>query len=90
MGRYRYRPLRLFGGIGLLLGGAGFAILLYLTAIKLGGAGIGDRPLLMLGILLLVVGIQSFSLGLVGEMLTSQHEEKAAGEGRPYVRDTLR
>jgi hypothetical protein len=44
----------------------------------------------MLGILLLVVGIQSFSLGLVGEMLTSQHEEKAAGEGRPYVRDTLR
>jgi hypothetical protein len=90
MGRYRYRPLHLFGGIGLLLGGAGFATLLYLTAIKLGGAGIGDRPLLMLGILLLVVGIQSFSLGLVGEMLTSQHEEKAAGEGRPYVRDTLR
>ena len=89
MGRYRYRPLHLFGGIGLLLGGTGFAILLYLTAIKLGGAGIGDRPLLMLGILLLVVGIQSFSLGLVGEMLTSQHEEKARGERR-YVRDTLR
>ena len=43
----------------------------------------------MLGILLLVVGIQSFSLGLVGEMLTSQHEEKARGERR-YVRDTLR
>ncbi|HEX4323857.1 MAG TPA: glycosyltransferase family 2 protein [Gaiellaceae bacterium] len=90
MGRYRYRPLHLFGGIGLVLGGSGFVILLYLTAIKLGGAGIGDRPLLMLGILLLVVGIQSFSLGLVGEMLTSQHEEKAAGEKRPYVRDILR
>ena len=89
MGRYRYRPLHLFGGIGLVLGGAGFAILLYLTAIKLGGAGIGDRPLLLLGILLLVVGIQSFSLGLVGEMLTSQHEEKARGERR-HVRDTLR
>jgi len=90
MGRYRYRPLHLFGGIGLLLGGSGFAILLYLTAIKLGGAGIGGRPLLMLGILLLVVGIQSFSLGLVGEMLTSQHEEKGAGGSRPYVRDVLR
>ena len=90
MGRYRYRPLHLFGGIGLLLGGSGFMILLYLTAIKLGGAGIGDRPLLMLGILLVVVGIQSFSLGLVGEMLTSQHEEKAPGRERPYVRDILR
>jgi glycosyltransferase involved in cell wall biosynthesis len=90
MGRYRYRPLHLFGGIGLLLGGSGFLILLYLTAIKLGGAGIGNRPLLMLGILLVVVGIQSFSLGLVGEMLTSQHEEKGAGGARPYVRDILR
>ena len=89
MGRYRYRPLHLFGGVGLLLGGTGFAILLYLTAIKIGGAGIGDRPLLMLGILLVVVGIQFFSLGLIGEMLTSQHEEKARGERR-YVRDMLR
>ncbi len=90
MGRYRYRPLHLFGGIGLLLGGTGFVVLLYLTAIKLGGAGIGDRPLLLLGILLVVVGIQSFSLGLVGEMLTSQHEEKTVGGERPYVRNTLR
>jgi hypothetical protein len=89
MGRYRYRPLHLFGGIGMVLGGTGFAILLYLTAIKLGGAGIGNRPLLLLGILLVVVGIQSFSLGLVGEMLTNQHEEKAHGERR-YVRDTIR
>ena len=53
MGRYRYRPLHLFGGIGLLLGGSGFLILLYLTVLKLGGTGIGGRrPLLMLGILL--------------------------------------
>jgi glycosyltransferase involved in cell wall biosynthesis len=89
MGRYRYRPLHLFGGIGLLLGGSGFVILLYLTAIKLGGAGIGGRPLLLLGILLVVVGIQSFSIGLVGEMLTNQHEQESAGGNRPYVRDVL-
>jgi glycosyltransferase involved in cell wall biosynthesis len=92
MGRYRYRPLHLFGGIGLLLGGAGTVVLLYLTAIKLGGAAIGGRPLLLLGILLVVVGIQFFSLGLVGEMLTSQHEETAGASGtmRAYVRDVLR
>jgi glycosyltransferase involved in cell wall biosynthesis len=92
MGRYRYRPLHLFGGIGFGLGLAGFAILLYLSAIKLGGAGIGNRPLLLLGILLVVVGIQLFSLGLIGEMLTSHHEEKAAARdtARAYVRDVLR
>ena len=45
----------------------------------------------MLGILLVVVGIQFFSLGLVGEMLTSHHEEKAAATnaGRAHVRDVL-
>ncbi len=90
MGRYRYRPLHLFGGIGLLLGGSGFLILAYLTVLKLGGAGIGGRPLLMLGILLVVIGIQLISLGLVGEMLTNQHEEKAGGAARPYVREVLR
>jgi glycosyltransferase involved in cell wall biosynthesis len=92
LGRYRHRPLHFFGGIGMLLGAAGFAILAYLTAIKLGGASIGGRPLLLLGILLFVVGIQFFSLGLVGELLTSNHEEKAAatGTGRAYVRDSLR
>jgi glycosyltransferase involved in cell wall biosynthesis len=76
MGRYRYRPLHLFGGLGLLLGAAGFAVLVYLTAIKLGGAAIGHRPLLILGVLLVVVGIQLFSLGLVGELVTSHHLER--------------
>jgi glycosyltransferase involved in cell wall biosynthesis len=92
IGRYRYRPLHLFGGMGMLLGGGGFAILLYLTAIKVGGAGIGNRPLLLLGILLVVVGIQFFSLGLIGEMLASQHAEKSGTDdtARAYVRDVLR
>jgi glycosyltransferase involved in cell wall biosynthesis len=92
MGRYRYRPLHLFGGIGLSLGIAGSGILLYLTAVKIGGASIGGRPLLLLGILLVVVGIQFFSLGLIGEMLTSNHQDKAGKPEtpRPYVRDVLR
>src|SRR5205823_10177210 len=92
MGRYRYRPLHLFGAVGVALGLAGSGILLYLTAVKLGGAGIGGRPLLMLGVLLVVVGIQFLSLGLIGEMLTSQHEEKRRESSAPpsHVRDVLR
>ena len=77
MGRYRYRPLHLFGGLGLALGGVGFALLAYLTVLKMTGEAIGQRPLLTLGVLLLVVGIQLFSLGLVGELVTSLHEERA-------------
>jgi glycosyltransferase involved in cell wall biosynthesis len=76
MGRYRHRPLHLFGGIGLLMGFGGFVILLYLTVIKIGGAAIGHRPLLTLGVLLIVVGIQFLSLGLISELITSQHEER--------------
>ncbi|MFL5963912.1 MAG: glycosyltransferase family 2 protein [Gaiellaceae bacterium] len=92
MGRYRHRPLHLFGGIGLGSCVAGFGILSYLTAAKIGGAGIGERPLFMLGVLLMVVGVQFLSLGLIGEMLTSYHEEKAQASHvkRAYVRDILR
>ena len=76
MGRYRHRPLHLFGGIGLLMGAVGFVILLYLTMLKIWGESIGTRPLLTLGVLLLVVGIQFVSLGLLSELVTSQHEER--------------
>jgi glycosyltransferase involved in cell wall biosynthesis len=90
MGRYRYRPLHLFGGLGLATGFAGFLILLYLTAMKIGGAGIGERPLLLLGALLVVVGVQLLSLGLVGEMITSHHAEKAdRRETATHVRNVL-
>jgi glycosyltransferase involved in cell wall biosynthesis len=79
IGRYRHRPLHLFGGLGLVLGALGMAILVYLTVVKLTGHAIGDRPLLTLGVLLVVVGLQFFSLGLISEMLTSQHEEGVGG-----------
>ena len=76
MGRYRHRPLHLFGGLGALMGAVGFVILTYLTVIWFWGEGIGHRPLLTLGVLLVVVGIQFVSLGLLSELITSQHEER--------------
>ena len=82
IGRYRYRPLHLFGGLGLLLGMLGFVVLLYLTILKIGGHAIGERPLLILGVLLVVVGLQFFSLGLISELITSQHEERAGQRER--------
>jgi glycosyltransferase involved in cell wall biosynthesis len=76
MGRYRHRPLHLFGGLGLVLGLLGTVILVYLTVLKATGEAIGQRPLLTLGVLLVVVGLQFFSLGLLSEMVTSHHEER--------------
>jgi glycosyltransferase involved in cell wall biosynthesis len=82
MGRYRHRPLHLFGGLGLLLGSIGTIVLAYLTVLKIGGAAIGHRPLLLLGVLFVVVGVQLLSLGLISELVTSHHEERAAGRAR--------
>lgn len=92
MGRYRYRPLHLFGGIGLLMGAVGFIILVYLTTLWFWGEGIGTRPLLTLGVLLMVVGIQFVSLGLISELVTSQHEERMSVRERTdlVVDDVLR
>ncbi len=76
IGRYRHRPLHLFGGLGLVLSLIGAGTLLYLTVVKALGHAIGQRPLLTLGVLLVVVGLQFFSLGLISEMITSHHEER--------------
>jgi glycosyltransferase involved in cell wall biosynthesis len=82
IGRYRYRPFHLFGTVGAVISGAGFAILVYLTALKIGGSAIGERPLLLLGALLMMVGIQVFSLGLITEIITKQHAERASKRER--------
>jgi glycosyltransferase involved in cell wall biosynthesis len=82
MGRYRHRPLHLFGGLGLLLAAIGVGILIYLSVDKALGHAIGGRPLLTLGVLLVVVGMQFFSLGLISEMITSHHEERAQERDR--------
>ena len=67
--RYSFRPLHFFGGIGTLLALAGFGISAYMSVLWFSGESIGRRPLLLLGVLLLVVGFQFVSLGLLGEML---------------------
>jgi glycosyltransferase involved in cell wall biosynthesis len=75
IGRYQNRPLHLFGGVGLVLFLIGLAIGVYLTVLKIGGAAIGQRPLLFLGVLLIVVGIQLGTLGLLGQMVTLTRRE---------------
>ena len=50
-------------------------ICFYLTIEKLTGEAIGDRPLLMLGVLLVIAGIQLFTLGLVGEMIAATRQD---------------
>jgi glycosyltransferase involved in cell wall biosynthesis len=92
MGRYRHRPHHLFGGVGLVMGFLGTLVLTYLTIIKIGGAAIGHRPLLTLGVLFIVVGIQLVSLGLLSELITSQHEERMDERARSdlVVEDVLR
>jgi len=68
--RYRSRPLHLFGLMGLLLGLLGGAILVYLTVLWfMGVRPIGNRPLLLLGLLMVMVGVQLVSTGLLGELI---------------------
>jgi len=69
--RYVTRPLHLFGMLGGLLFSGGFLAGLYLTVLKFMGQAIGRRPLLTLAILLMVVGVQLISLGLIGEMVVN-------------------
>jgi glycosyltransferase involved in cell wall biosynthesis len=69
LGKYFSRPLHFFGFIGLIFSIIGMGINLYLTAGWFNGNPIGNRPIFFLGILLLIVGIQFFSIGLLGELM---------------------
>ncbi len=73
---YATRPLHIFGLIGLMSGGIGFLIAVYLTLEKiLYRVAIGGRPLLLLSILLIVIGFQFITMGLLGEMLARTYHE---------------
>lgn len=67
--RYSDRPMYFFGKIGLLCLTVGFAICSYLTVIWFMGNPIGSRPLLVLGVLLILLGIQFISTGFIGNLL---------------------
>jgi glycosyltransferase involved in cell wall biosynthesis len=85
--KFTCKPLRFFGSIGLALFGSGTLITGYLGAYRLlEFGGISQRPLLMLGVLLMVVGIQLFSIGLLGELIIFTH----AREVKEYqIKDVL-
>lgn len=73
---YSTRPLQMFGLVGLGMGTAGLLVLAYLSYLKyFGHQGIGDRPLLLLGILLVFTGVQLLTLGLLAELQARTYHE---------------
>jgi glycosyltransferase involved in cell wall biosynthesis len=66
---FRASPGRLFGFTGAVITGIGGVITSYLFVLKILGQTIGNRPLLILGVLLIIVGIQSMMMGMIGELL---------------------
>ena len=73
---YSTQPIQIFGPPGLLMGTAGLGITAYLGYVRLfGGQGIGDRPLLLLGILLIFAGMQFLTLGLLAELQARTYHE---------------
>jgi glycosyltransferase involved in cell wall biosynthesis len=68
---YTYRPLHLLGSLGSALGAIGAAILAWLSVEWVFGNPIGTRPALTAGVLLVIVGVQLISLGLVAELIVS-------------------
>ncbi|MEM1366461.1 MAG: glycosyltransferase family 2 protein [Cyanobacteria bacterium P01_H01_bin.15] len=84
MKKFLTRPMHVFGLLGLILMGSGGLLGLYLSALKIfAGQSIGDRPLLILVVLLFLAGVQLFCFGLVGELLMRTYHES---QGRPIYR----
>ena len=87
---YRQRPMHVLGVPGLAALAAGGLLGLWLTAEKLlTGASIGNRPLLLLAVLLVVVGVQFFGLGLLGELLVHGAQAPGGRSGALPVRETV-
>ncbi len=83
--RFATRPLHVFGATGLLFGVLGIAILTYLSALWMAGLGpIGDRPLLLFGMLMVMSAFQFLTIGLLGEFIQRQ----GAGKERRYSIET--
>jgi glycosyltransferase involved in cell wall biosynthesis len=83
VGRYEYRPLHLFGGLGVVLAALGLLISAYLTILKISGESIGSRPLLFLGVLLIVVGIQLLTFGLLAQMVVVARRDRSEADLGP-------
>ncbi|MEO9885081.1 MAG: glycosyltransferase family 2 protein [Balneola sp.] len=84
--RYFQKPMHFFGTLGIFLLIAGTGINAYMAVLRLFfDKGIGDRPLLFLGILLMVLGIQLLSTGLIGELININHVKKQ----KPKIREVV-
>ena len=74
--RFLHRPLHAFGAVGFVFMGAGGIALAYLAVLKLAfNQNIGGRPLLILGVLLTLIGVQLLAAGVLGELLTRVYHE---------------
>ena len=80
--KYFQRPIHLFGIFGFLLIILGFLINIYLLIVKLMGEDIGNRPLLIFGLMFILAGIQLFTIGIVMELLIRTYYESQ--NKRPY------
>jgi hypothetical protein len=74
--RFTEKPLRFFGLIGAVLALVGGFVLVIVFLQKVGGQGIADRPLLLLGVLFVVLGVQAVALGLIGEIIVHIHASR--------------
>ncbi len=86
---YSVRPMHVFGRAGLYAVAIGFLMALYLAVLKIfWGASLSNRPLLFLAILLMIVGMQLISVGLLGELVVRTYFET---QNKPIyvVRETL-
>jgi glycosyltransferase involved in cell wall biosynthesis len=86
---YSTRPLQMFGGLGVAMGTVGFIVSAWLAYLRLfGNQSIADRPLLLMGILLIFTGVQLVTLGLLAELQARTYHES---QNKPIyvVRDIL-
>jgi len=82
MQKYRTKPMHLFGGLGIAVLGSGMVINFYMLILKLLGEDIGNRPLLTLGIVLVIAGIQLITTGFLSELIMRIYFE--GQEKKPY------
>lgn len=83
--RYTQRPLHVFGTIGSLMFGLGLLINLWLTIEWLMGHPVSNRPMLLLGILLMLLGIQLISTGLIAEMIAKNDTDESDYSIRDFL-----
>ena len=83
MQRFANKPMHFFGGIGFVMLGAGLLIDFYLLILKLFGNDIGERPLLTLGTIGIVGGIQFIMTGFLAELMTRTYYESQ--NKKPYI-----